>query len=429
MIFVYAVNSQNASVWHEIVQKMEMEGHKAFYVADTDRSEYLDTFQGMHTYFPPLEDDSNKLYRDLSEYYRGLSLSARTYPALYSKQESTPLWAATIAAGYDERHLARNSANYHPRENGAIYEATFRAAMASDPDWILITSFNEWWENTYIEPSEAYGWKYIDLTTLYSSEFKGVSYLPSLQISRTATVKGQQGNLSVVIVDIGNGSAIGVTAKDYLPSGTANAESVDRLLPGEEAHYSMPFDISSGQVSLQFPPGEITYRDAYAGSYHVQTKPMLEYYLAVVSLYGSPMGAGWYEANGIASLSVSPASVSMSGILGLLGAEYIFDGWTGDLTGNSANATIVMDGPKTVTATWRTDYTQAYAIVGILIVLALLAGALIKKRRPERVTNKPEIAGKAEKETQFCMNCGAKLPPESKFCNKCGSAQSVHLER
>jgi ribosomal protein L40E len=30
----------------------------------------------------------------------------------------------------------------------------------------------------------------------------------------------------------------------------------------------------------------------------------------------------------------------------------------------------------------------------------------------------------AEKGTQFCINCGAELPPKSKFCNKCGSAQA-----
>ena len=35
---------------------------------------------------------------------------------------------------------------------------------ASRPDWIFIATWNEWWENTHIEPSRLYGDQYLRIT-------------------------------------------------------------------------------------------------------------------------------------------------------------------------------------------------------------------------------------------------------------------------
>jgi len=40
---------------------------------------------------------------------------------------------------------------------GERYQATWDAALASDPDWILVTSWNEWYEGTAVEPSVRFG--------------------------------------------------------------------------------------------------------------------------------------------------------------------------------------------------------------------------------------------------------------------------------
>jgi uncharacterized protein YraI len=44
--------------------------------------------------------------------------------------------------------------------------------MASQPNWIVINSFNEWPEGSYIEPSVAYGDHYLALTAVWSQQFK-----------------------------------------------------------------------------------------------------------------------------------------------------------------------------------------------------------------------------------------------------------------
>ena len=384
VIFVWAVDSQSIETWQEIIGDLNHSGYKGFYMAETSNVDYLQVFDGVHVYGPLMA------FKDLTAGNRALSLSVASYSLLYPDPSARKLWAATITPGYDERKLPERAGLLLPREDGGTYQRTFDAALKSDPDWVLITSFNEWWENTYIEPSVTYGWKYIDLTTVCSSEFKEVKFLPSLQVSRKVSIEGQEGKLNVAIANTGNGSAIGVHAKDYALTGKESAESVDRMLPGDELQYAVTFKISADQVTLQLPPGEVTSMDAYGNNHHVTTRSVLQYKLAIVSSYGSASGAGWYEANTTALLSVSPTSVPVSGILGILGAKYVFDRWSGDIATISPNATIVMNEPKTTIVLWHSDYTQPYAIVGIVSILILFAAAFhVRTRRSHRTDREP----------------------------------------
>lgn len=86
---------------------------------------------------------------------------------------------------------------------------------------------------------------------------------------------------------------------------------------------------------------------------------------------------------------------------------------------------------------WITE-NPVYLILGIVIVVSIvIVGALVvsglRMSRPTAVKAKRQVkveaTKKAEKETQFCMNCGAELPLKSKFCNKCGSAQDLRKQR
>ncbi|NIO69377.1 MAG: hypothetical protein GTN71_10160 [Anaerolineae bacterium] len=105
--------------------------------------------------------------------------------------------------------------------------------------------------------------------------------------------------------------------------------------------------------------------------------------MAVESSYGTPTGEGWYDAGSEAAITVEPA-VPMEGLLGTLGARWVFSQWTGDFTSTSPSATVPMDKPAHVQALWAEDYSIVYldavAIVGLLATLFLLSRKEIWER-------------------------------------------------
>ncbi len=115
-------------------------------------------------------DDYARLatYMDGDAYYWS-SVNPVTYPAYPDKlaemsdvvHASHGLWIAPVAPGFDARLIGGTSVV--KRNNGATLRAEFEAASASRPDAIGIISWNEFSENSYIEPSISYGDQYLAL--------------------------------------------------------------------------------------------------------------------------------------------------------------------------------------------------------------------------------------------------------------------------
>ena len=58
------------------------------------------------------------------------------------------------------------------RMDGALYRAEWEEAIAADPHWVLVTSWNEWYEGSEIEPSAEHGEKFLKMTAEYAARFK-----------------------------------------------------------------------------------------------------------------------------------------------------------------------------------------------------------------------------------------------------------------
>ncbi|MHC1589967.1 MAG: endo-1,3-alpha-glucanase family glycosylhydrolase [Candidatus Hecatellaceae archaeon] len=177
VVFVWAAGSYTPEVWREIFEDLRLKGYNAEYIAESLDASYLEVFDGLHIYNPIT-------IKNLEEVYCRMSTVCETYSLL--EGDGGKIWAATICPGYDERLIPKRAGFYQNRENGLYYRKTFEAARNSRPDWLLITSFNEWPENTYIEPSEKYGFKYILMTEKFTSEFKSRSSDPSRLLSLKA---------------------------------------------------------------------------------------------------------------------------------------------------------------------------------------------------------------------------------------------------
>ncbi|WP_288448347.1 glycoside hydrolase family 99 protein [uncultured Chryseobacterium sp.] len=118
----------------------------AFYIGlwvEKDDVKFFDSagFDGFYTYFAS------------EGFVYGSTTANWNFMAQYAKDHNL-IFIPCVGPGYsDTRIRPWNEANFKSRENGKYYEKMFDAAIKVDPDFIGITSFNEWHEGTQIEPA------------------------------------------------------------------------------------------------------------------------------------------------------------------------------------------------------------------------------------------------------------------------------------
>jgi hypothetical protein len=101
--------------------------------------------------------------------YYWSSVNPATYPGYQNKldqmgqlvHQNNGLWIAPAAPGFDARLIGGTTVV--DRNNSDTFRTEINAAMASSPDALGIISWNEFSENSYIEPSQKYGTQYLDI--------------------------------------------------------------------------------------------------------------------------------------------------------------------------------------------------------------------------------------------------------------------------
>lgn len=87
---------------------------------------------------------------------------------------------------------------------------------------------------------------------------------------------------------------------------------------------------------------------------------MTQHYLTVNNGgHGTASGQGWYDSGVSATFSISPTIVYEG-----VGTRFVFTQWSCDSTSRSPSDTILMDGPKTVTANWKIQYQVTFEQTG-----------------------------------------------------------------
>jgi glycoprotein endo-alpha-1,2-mannosidase len=80
--------------------------------------------------------------------------------------------SVTIIPGYNDQNTGRPPPRpVTDRWGGETYWALWQEAIAATPDYVLITSWNEWHEGTELEPSVEYGSRILDDTAAFSRGF------------------------------------------------------------------------------------------------------------------------------------------------------------------------------------------------------------------------------------------------------------------
>ena len=163
VIFIYGrvIGEFEIEDFSQVFARLESEGLPAFYMADRLDEDYLDVFDGLHTYSP---------LRAMGD-----------YPEVNAQcQEANKTFAATLAPGYDDT-IIRVPGLVVDRENGTYYLDSWETVMLTQPDWVLVTSWNEWHEGSEIEPSLEHGDLYLNLTERYYTLFENGRLTPRLE--------------------------------------------------------------------------------------------------------------------------------------------------------------------------------------------------------------------------------------------------------
>jgi hypothetical protein len=161
VFFIYgrALNQLKPDQWRAAVEEIRKLG-PSILMADGLDPKWLEIFDGLHEYNP------------VGQVLRHTDMGARYRSTAAHTRVRGKIGCATVIPGYDDSHIGRPRVQIADREKGALYERLWRDALAAGPDWVLITSFNEWHEGSEIEPSKEWGDQFLKLTGQFAGRFK-----------------------------------------------------------------------------------------------------------------------------------------------------------------------------------------------------------------------------------------------------------------
>lgn len=134
--------------------------------ADTNPHDFASIFDGVHGY-------NIRGFRSGMSLAKDLSIAQSNYVNWLSLATKKMISCLTVVPGADDSHLTERPKPrpITPRSDGALYTSLWQLAVADNPDWILVTSWNEWHEGTEIESSLEYGNKFLQITSDLASHF------------------------------------------------------------------------------------------------------------------------------------------------------------------------------------------------------------------------------------------------------------------
>ena len=165
------VNQRGAATvaaWRALIDEVDP-SRQAIWIAEGEDFASLEVFDGIFPYSIAWAGDPAGQLNSYGGRVRAFNAANGT-----SKR-----WIATAMPGYDDTRIPGRDRTFAvDRAGGAYYEQTFQGAIESRPDWVMISSFNEWVEGHQIEPATSYGTLYLDLTRSLSDTFRQIAADP-----------------------------------------------------------------------------------------------------------------------------------------------------------------------------------------------------------------------------------------------------------
>lgn len=166
VIFVYGRVMEEVpfASWPAIISGARSQAGDFLLVADGYNESFARMFDGIHTY-----NICGQVQAKSPDALK--SWSAQHYSEVVNlARKQNRISCVTVIPGYDDTKIRKPGLNA-ARQDGQTYRVLWEEAIRAQPDWVLITSFNEWHEGSEIEPSWEDGDKYFKLTAEFAPRF------------------------------------------------------------------------------------------------------------------------------------------------------------------------------------------------------------------------------------------------------------------
>jgi uncharacterized protein YraI len=159
VIYFWNQSRYSAQDWRNIRNQVDP-NHNTIWVAEGTRTSLIPIFDGLYLF--------NTAWAGNPE------ATARQY-AQNVKSAGGSFYSPTVLPGWDESRIAGrgNPTSPKDRQGGKFLERSWKGAAASGADAILIVSWNEYLENSYIEPSQNFGTQSLDVLRPLIAAWKG----------------------------------------------------------------------------------------------------------------------------------------------------------------------------------------------------------------------------------------------------------------
>ncbi|MEY2570478.1 MAG: hypothetical protein QOE63_828, partial [Acidimicrobiaceae bacterium] len=162
VVFVYGTHWVTGSQWGAALQRL--------YTATGVRPYAIPDDASLGTPAQYLYGTNNLSSMDqLLQWAAGNLLQTQLQPGLDG--QSGPLWVAPVSPGYDDTRLGRAQPIKVDRNGGVRYNQEWYATLNTLPDWVIITSWNEYYEQTHIAPGSLSGTQALDQTAAWAASF------------------------------------------------------------------------------------------------------------------------------------------------------------------------------------------------------------------------------------------------------------------
>jgi hypothetical protein len=195
--------------------------------------------------------------------------------------------------------------------------------------------------------------------TVFMDNSKTATANYQLQYKITFNQSGVGGDFgdTVVIIDSTNNYGVGSLPKWFWwdDSSTHTFAFQSPLVVGSTSKQYV-WANTTGLSTLQGGSIFVSTSGSVTGNYKIQ------YYLTVTSPYGTPGGQGWYNSGDKAYATLDIGIFDHGN-----GTRRVFKNWNGDASGTNyvKSDAIIMDGPKTAVAMWKTQYKLTVRTSGL----------------------------------------------------------------